>query len=85
MFLLVLFSELSCNDGVAGIFKTTCHANESKTNCLPISAEVLSAVDSRLKMDECLPRLHVVTPQGEIRIGWDAVTTFRIVVPIVEG
>jgi hypothetical protein len=36
-------------------------------------------------MDECLRQLHVVTPEGEIRIGWAAVTTFRIVVPIVEG
>ena len=59
--------------------------HENKAICLPISAEVLSAVDSRLKMDECLRQLHVVTPEGEIRIGWAAVTTFRIVVPIVEG
>jgi hypothetical protein len=57
--------------------------HEKKTVSLPISAEVLSAVDSRLKMDECLRQLHVVPPAGEIRIGWDAVTTFRIVVPIV--
>jgi predicted DCC family thiol-disulfide oxidoreductase YuxK len=26
---------------------------ENKTICLPISGEVLSAVDSRLRMDEC--------------------------------
>ena len=47
---------------------------KSETICLPISADVLSAVDSRLKLDECLRQLHVVTPDGEIHVGWDAVT-----------
>src|SRR4030081_1038160 len=46
---------------------------ENKTTCLPIGAEVLSAVDSRLQMEECLRQLHVVTPEGEIHVGWDAV------------
>src|SRR6202171_3318075 len=46
---------------------------EKKTICLPISTEVLAAVDSRLQMDECLRQLHVVTPEGEIHVGWDAV------------
>ena len=41
--------------------------HDSKTICLPISAEVLATVDSRLRMDECLRQLHVVTPEGEIR------------------
>ena len=44
------------------------------TVCLPINAEVLPEVDSRLRLDECLRELHVVTPQGEIYVGWDAVT-----------
>ena len=47
--------------------------HDHKTICLPISAEVLSAVDSRLQMDECLRQLHVVAPEGEIHVGWDAV------------
>ena len=46
---------------------------ENKTICLPISAEAISTVDSRLKLDECL-RQHVVTEEGEIHAGWDAVT-----------
>jgi glyoxylase-like metal-dependent hydrolase (beta-lactamase superfamily II)/predicted DCC family thiol-disulfide oxidoreductase YuxK len=53
----------------------------SKTICLPISAEVLSAVDSRLKMDECLHQLHVVTPEGEILVGWDAVASLARLFP----
>ncbi len=37
--------------------------------------EVLSAVDARLRLDECLRQLHVVTPKGEILVGWNAVTS----------
>jgi len=43
------------------------------TVCLPITEYTLSAVDSRLRMDNCLKQLHVVTPDGEIYFGWDAV------------
>ena len=54
---------------------------ENKTICLPISAEVLSAVDTRLQMDECLRQLHVVTPGGEIHVGWDAVACLARLFP----
>ena len=47
--------------------------HENLTACVPVSAEVLSTVDSRLRMDACLRQLHVLTPEGEILIGWDAV------------
>jgi hydroxyacylglutathione hydrolase len=47
---------------------------ESRTVCLPISAEALSTVDSRLEISDCLRQLHVVTPEGEVHVGWDAVT-----------
>jgi glyoxylase-like metal-dependent hydrolase (beta-lactamase superfamily II) len=30
-------------------------------------------VDSRLRIDECLRQLHVIAPDGEILVGWDAV------------
>jgi predicted DCC family thiol-disulfide oxidoreductase YuxK len=32
---------------------------ENKTSCLPVSAEVLASLDSRLRMDDCLRQLHV--------------------------
>jgi glyoxylase-like metal-dependent hydrolase (beta-lactamase superfamily II)/predicted DCC family thiol-disulfide oxidoreductase YuxK len=54
---------------------------ENKTLPLPISAEVLSTVDARLRMDECLRHLHVVTPEGEILVGWDAVATLARLFP----
>ena len=43
------------------------------TECVPISSEALSSLDSRLTTEECLRQLHVVTPEGEIHVGWDAV------------
>jgi glyoxylase-like metal-dependent hydrolase (beta-lactamase superfamily II)/predicted DCC family thiol-disulfide oxidoreductase YuxK len=46
---------------------------EKRTVCLPISANVLASADSRLRMEDCLRQLHVVTPEGEILVGWDAV------------
>lgn len=52
-----------------------------QTICLPISAEILREVDSRLRMDECLRQLHVVTPKGEIYVGWDAVSCLARLCP----
>jgi len=46
---------------------------ENKTLPLPISAELLPTIDSRLGMDECLRQLHVITSEREILVGWDAV------------
>jgi glyoxylase-like metal-dependent hydrolase (beta-lactamase superfamily II)/predicted DCC family thiol-disulfide oxidoreductase YuxK len=54
---------------------------ENKTVCLPISAEVLRTVDARLNLDDCLRQLHVVTPGGEIHIGWDAVACLARLLP----
>ncbi len=55
--------------------------DKSKTLCVPISADVLRTVDSRLKLDECLRQLHVVTPDGEIQVGWEAVTCLARLFP----
>ncbi len=55
--------------------------HENKTVCLPISAGVLPTVDARLNLDECLRQLHVVTPEGEIHIGWDAVACLARLFP----
>jgi hydroxyacylglutathione hydrolase len=54
---------------------------ENKTICVPISAESLPTVNSRLRMDECLRQLHVVTPEGEILVGWDAVASLARLFP----
>jgi glyoxylase-like metal-dependent hydrolase (beta-lactamase superfamily II)/predicted DCC family thiol-disulfide oxidoreductase YuxK len=54
---------------------------KNKTTCLPISAEVLASVDSRLRMDDCLRQLHVLTPDGAILVGWDAVAGLACLFP----
>src|ERR1700704_310155 len=55
--------------------------HENKTICLPISADVLSTVDARLNLDECLRQLHVVPPEGQIHVGWDAVACLARLFP----
>ncbi len=55
--------------------------HENKTMCLPINEEVLSSVDSRLRIDDCLRQLHVVTPEDEIYVGWDAVAHLACLFP----
>jgi glyoxylase-like metal-dependent hydrolase (beta-lactamase superfamily II)/predicted DCC family thiol-disulfide oxidoreductase YuxK len=47
--------------------------HQHKTIALPITAEMLPSVDSRLNIDECMQQLHVVTPERQILVGWDAV------------
>jgi glyoxylase-like metal-dependent hydrolase (beta-lactamase superfamily II)/predicted DCC family thiol-disulfide oxidoreductase YuxK len=54
---------------------------ENKTLPLAISPEVLSTVDSRLRLEECLRQLHVVTPKGTILVGWDAVARLARLFP----
>ena len=54
---------------------------ENKTLPLAISPEVLSTVDSRLRLEECLRQLHVVTPEGEMLVGWDAVASLARLFP----
>jgi glyoxylase-like metal-dependent hydrolase (beta-lactamase superfamily II)/predicted DCC family thiol-disulfide oxidoreductase YuxK len=55
--------------------------HEKRTVCLPIRADVLSSVDSRLTMEDCLRQLHVVTPEGEIHVGWDALVNLARLFP----
>jgi hypothetical protein len=43
---------------------------EKKTICLPISQEVLAAVDSRLQMDECLRQVWELRKCSERNVGY---------------
>ena len=54
---------------------------DKQTVCLTISEEILSALDSRLSLDSCLKQLHVVTPENEILVGWDAVACLARLFP----
>jgi glyoxylase-like metal-dependent hydrolase (beta-lactamase superfamily II)/predicted DCC family thiol-disulfide oxidoreductase YuxK len=54
---------------------------EKKTACVSISAVDLSEADSRLRIDDCLRQLHVVTPENEILVGWEAVACLARLFP----
>jgi predicted DCC family thiol-disulfide oxidoreductase YuxK len=54
---------------------------ENKTLPFAISPEILSNVDSRLRLDECLRQLHVVTLKGAILVGWEAVASLARLFP----
>ena len=49
--------------------------------CLPIEEETLRASDPPLDRDQCLRELHVVTPDGQVRRGWDAVARLARLFP----
>jgi ribonuclease/clavin/mitogillin len=70
----VLYDE-QCEICQASVAWLTLLDQKKQTLPLPISAEALASVDSRLRIEDCLRQLHVVTPDGEIRVGWDAVAT----------
>jgi glyoxylase-like metal-dependent hydrolase (beta-lactamase superfamily II)/predicted DCC family thiol-disulfide oxidoreductase YuxK len=53
----------------------------NKTLPLPITAEALSGTNSLLRLDECLRQLHVVTPDSEILVGWDAIVSVAQLFP----
>jgi len=55
--------------------------HQNKTYSLPISTEALAAIDSRLNLEECLQQLHVVTREGAIVVGWDAVACLARLFP----
>jgi len=55
---------------------------DRKTVCLPIREDILKSVDSRLNLEDCLRQMHVVTTEGEIRVGWDALTILARLSPI---
>ena len=77
----MVFYDAQCEicQACVGWLKTLDH--ENKTLALPISEEALSRVDSRLRLDECLRQLRVVTPKGEILVGWDAVASLARLFP----
>jgi predicted DCC family thiol-disulfide oxidoreductase YuxK len=42
-------------------------------DCFPIEPAVLHDLHPHLSLDACLREIHVVTPDGQVRVGWDGV------------
>jgi predicted DCC family thiol-disulfide oxidoreductase YuxK len=70
-----------CEVCQAGVSWLKALDREKKTACLPISAEALSSAGARLDMDDCLRQLHIVSPKGEVYVGWDAVARLARLFP----
>src|SRR5437667_1333482 len=66
--------DAQCEICQAGVSWLKTLDQNQKTACIPIRAEVVPEIEQRLDIESCLRQLHVVTPDGEIRVGWDAVT-----------
>ena len=48
---------------------------------VPIDPENLSLIHKNLEVDACLKELHVVKPDGQIVVGWEAVATLARLFP----
>ena len=53
-----------------------------EVSAVPILPESLAAIHPSLQLDACLRELHVVTPQGDVRRGWDAVAELARLFPV---
>src|SRR5688572_27387900 len=49
--------------------------------CHPIDPQTLASIHKDLRIEDCLRELHVVKPNGEIVVGWDAVATLARLFP----
>ena len=76
-----VFYDDQCEVCQAGVSWLKALDQQKKTVSLPINAEALSNSGAGLKMDECLRELHVITPEGEVYRGWDAVTCLARLFP----
>ncbi len=53
-----------------------------RIDCLPIDPAVLHDLHPHLFLDACLREIHVVTPDGNLRIGWDGVAVLARLFPV---
>ncbi|HET9943310.1 MAG TPA: MBL fold metallo-hydrolase [Terriglobia bacterium] len=49
--------------------------------CHPIDPRTLASIHKDLRIEDCLRELHLVKPNGEIVVGWDAVATLARLFP----
>ena len=54
---------------------------QHKTLAVPIDAESLPRIHAGLDIDACLRELHVITPEGTLRCGWDGVAALARLFP----
>ena len=53
-----------------------------QTDCVSIELASLPHLHPDLKLENCLQELHLITPEGRICVGWDAVTVLARLFPV---
>ncbi len=76
-----VFYDGQCEVCQAGVSWLKALDLEKKTACLPISAEAMASIERKLDINDCLRQLHVVSPEGEVYVGWDAVARLARLFP----
>src|SRR5262249_30945713 len=76
----VIYDE-QCEVCQAGVSWLKLLDREKRTACFPIDPDILPRIHPRLMIDACLKELHVVTPDGVIVTGADAVATLARLFP----
>lgn len=54
---------------------------DHKVDCLPIDPSLLKNLHPALDLEACLRELHVVTPDGDLYVGWDGVALLARLFP----
>jgi predicted DCC family thiol-disulfide oxidoreductase YuxK len=53
-----------------------------RVDCVPIGPASLAILFPDLSLEACLREIHVVTPQGDLRVGWDGVARLARLFPV---
>jgi len=83
VWLILLFCtcDAQCEVCQAGVSWLPVLDHEPKVPCLPLTDEDASALESRLNLEHCLRQLHILTPSGDIVVGWHAVASLARLFP----
>jgi glyoxylase-like metal-dependent hydrolase (beta-lactamase superfamily II)/predicted DCC family thiol-disulfide oxidoreductase YuxK len=76
-----VFYDEQCEICQAGVSWLRLLDRRQRVDCLPLDPELLQAAHPLLELERCLRELHVVSPDGRIWTGWDAVALLARLFP----
>ena len=76
--------DAQCEVCQAGVSWIRALDRAGTVDCVTLDVDRLHEHHAELDVDECLRVLHVVTDDGEVRAGWDAVVAIAEVIPAVR-
>lgn len=77
----VLYDD-QCEICQAGVAWLKFLDRRGRLECLPIEPDRLKSIHPDLKLEDCLQELNVVTPEGTILAGWNAVASLARLFPV---